>query len=84
VSLSAQPGQAFINGVTPGETCTGDPADPTAPPGVLCVYFSASSNPAAGPGTHALAGNRFGFSIGWTTPSTGDTYVRASWAFTEA
>lgn len=83
VQLPGQPGQGFIDGVTPGESCTGNADNPTAPPNVLCVYISGSNNPDAGPGTHFLGRNRFGFSISWTSPTTGDTYVRATWAFTQ-
>jgi hypothetical protein len=65
--------------------CTGTVANPTAPPGKVCIYVAGGDNaldlfgysvvPGAG-------GSPYGFKLNWTSPTTGDTYIDAAWAYT--
>jgi hypothetical protein len=85
VRASSVPGTTYIDGYTPGETCTGTVTEPTAPVDTLCVYVQSGNNPAVGAGTHTVfTPNRFGFVVSWTPTSSGDTFFSATYAYTQA
>lgn len=85
VPASSPPGTTYIDGQTPGETCTGTFLQPTAPLDTLCVYFSNAVNPLLSPTSHAvLTGpSRLGFAIAWSPTGAGDTWMMASYAYTQ-
>jgi len=64
--------------------CTGTAANPTAPPGKVCVYLIGSGGatnirgvtPVPGTG-----GSKFGFKLIWDATGNGDTFVDATWAY---
>lgn len=65
--------------------CTGTLASPTAPAGDVCIYVAGGDNaldlfgysivPGAG-------GSPYGFKLNFTSPSAGDSYIDAVWAYT--
>jgi hypothetical protein len=65
--------------------CSGDPDTPTAPANTVCIYVAGGDNAtdvngfSVRPGTDA---SPYGFKIGWTSASAGDTFVDAVWAYT--
>jgi hypothetical protein len=76
----------MVDQVTPGETCAGTSAAPTAPAGRLCIYVTASTNlqsrTVAAANITSVAQQR-GFSLTWAAAavgSYGDVFV---WAYTE-
>jgi hypothetical protein len=82
IPLTSAVGGAFIDGVTPAETCAGTVASPTAPPNTLCVYPTNAANPALAASSHSIpTSGPFGFSVGWTA-GTGDTFFHGTWALT--
>jgi hypothetical protein len=76
---------AFINGVGV-EPCTGSSLDPTAPPGVLCVYSATSVNVTARQLANVIttdAARRRGFSVLISsTGGPGEYGWSAVWAYT--
>ena len=70
------------SGESAGEqaACTGTLAGPTAPPGHLCIYIQDSTN-AAGLLGEGVNSDR-GFKLKFTSPSSGDSFVEAVWAYT--
>jgi hypothetical protein len=74
----------WIDGVTPGENCTGHQYEPTAPPGALCVYPGYVENPAVGPSSHeTLERGWYGFMIRWKNTFAGQTAFHGTWAYTQ-
>ena len=65
--------------------CNGTVANPTAPPGDVCIYVAGGDNAqdlfgySIVPGT---GGSPYGFKLNWTSPVVGDTYIDAVWAYT--
>jgi hypothetical protein len=65
--------------------CTGSPANPTAPSGTVCIYVAGGDNAidvsgwSVRPGTDT---SPFGFKLGWTNETAGDTFIDAVWAYT--
>lgn len=72
----------YVDGQSPGETCTGTLAQPTAPTDTLCLYEESktgSATLAAG-----IVGNRaHGFRLLLTSTQAGDILFYGSYAFTE-
>jgi hypothetical protein len=65
--------------------CTGTPANPTAPPGKLCIYVSVADNAFNLGGCSVLSGagaSPYGFQLRWDSTADGDTLVDATWAYT--
>jgi hypothetical protein len=66
--------------------CTGNPANPTAPAGKVCIYVSGADNAQNLAGQSVLAGtgaSPYGFKLKWDASGTqGDTFVDATWAYT--
>ena len=84
VPLNGEPAAAYIDGVTPGDTCTGTADLPTAPPNTLCLYPRSATNPALGADSHYLVDvGRYGFAVTWAPTGTGDSLFFATYAFTE-
>lgn len=85
-------GQQQSSGQTPATSadsaenaCTGSPAHPTAPAGVVCVYVAGADNAVGVVGYSArfgTAGSPYGFKLKWDVNGTGDTFVDAVWAYT--
>jgi hypothetical protein len=75
-----------LGGNTPPSTtdanagCTGTPANPTAPPGRVCIYVQHSTNAVDlfGYGVNS----RQGFKLNFTNSVIGDAFVDATWAYT--
>jgi hypothetical protein len=67
-------------------TCAGTPTNPTAPPGIVCIYVAGADNAANVVGYSVLPGtgqSRYGFKLKWDIPiGAGDTFVDAVWAYT--
>jgi hypothetical protein len=83
VPLAASPAGGYVDGETPGETCTGTFANPTAPAGALCIYPDGASNPGIGTNNHYVSySTKWGFSVAWTATAAGDTFYPATWAVT--
>lgn len=84
VPLQAVPASLYIDGITPGDTCTGSDSNPTAPANTLCVYPTAALNPSLGANSHSFAAvSRFGFAVHWSPTAVGDTYFWGTWAYTQ-
>lgn len=70
----------------PGNTiCTGSPANPTAPRGVVCIYVAGGDNAVEVSGWSVRPGadkSPYGFKLGWTNERVGDTFIDAVWAYT--
>ena len=69
-----------------GDTvCTGTPANPTAPHGMVCIYVAGTDNAANVEGYSVMPGvgeSRYGFKLKWDIPDgEGDTFVDATWAY---
>jgi hypothetical protein len=65
--------------------CEGTPANPTADPGVLCIYVSGADHAFNLSGYSVLFGtgaSRYGFKLKWDASQKGDTFVDATWAYT--
>jgi hypothetical protein len=65
--------------------CTGSPANPTAPPGKVCVYVAGGDNANDVNGYSVIPGtgaSPFGFKVSWKSNDTGDTFLDAVWAYT--
>jgi hypothetical protein len=65
--------------------CTGTPANPTAPPGKVCIYVSIADNAFNVRGGSVLGGagaSPYGFQLKWDSTLDGDTLVDATWAYT--
>lgn len=65
--------------------CIGTPANPTAPPGAVCIYVSGANHAFNLKGGSALVGtgaSRYGFKLKWDASQAGDTFVDATWAYT--
>jgi hypothetical protein len=65
--------------------CTGTPANPTAPPGKVCIYVSGADHAFNLAGDSVLFGteaSKYGFKLKWDASQTGDTFVDATWAYT--
>jgi hypothetical protein len=80
-------GDAHLNGSTDepaAGTCTGTFANPTAPPGDVCVYSNNSSNSSASTRASAVGGsaNPYGFMIVLDSSAAGVVFFTASWAYT--
>jgi hypothetical protein len=80
------PGQTPPTTTDTNPGCTGTPANPTAPPGLVCIYVSVSGNAVNVAGYSVLFGagaSPYGFKLKWdTTTTVGDTFVDATWAYT--
>jgi hypothetical protein len=66
-------------------SCTGTLAEPTAPPGQVCVYFNQSAGVSDGSLNAAALGvaPRLAFVINWTSAAaSGDLNVWVKWAYT--
>jgi hypothetical protein len=94
--------QVFVNvagwqgdvGQTPPTTtdtdpgCTGNPTNPTAAAGKVCVYVSEADDALNLEGSSVLFGtgaSPYGFKLKWDTPAVvggTDTFVDATWAYT--
>jgi hypothetical protein len=91
--LSTAPTETiFVRSGISNSTCTGTVSNPTAPPGVLCVYEGVTLNMAAGvrynmySGTDAWDGNasaRGGAMYGYPDDSSAQFYAWGSWAVTK-
>lgn len=76
---------AFYDGVGT-EPCTGTSEQPTAPPGVLCVYTTTSFNVSNRSLANVIttdAARRRGFSALITSTGAGEYGLVAVWAYTE-
>jgi hypothetical protein len=65
--------------------CTGTPANPTAPPGKVCIYVSGADHAFNLNGYSVLFGtgaSPYGFKLKWDASTVGDTFVDATWAYT--
>jgi hypothetical protein len=65
--------------------CTGNPANPTAPAGKVCIYVSGADHAFNLNGYSVLFGtgaSPYGFKLKWDASTTGDTFVDATWAYT--
>jgi hypothetical protein len=65
--------------------CTGTPANPTAPPGKVCIYVSGADHAFNLNGYSVLFGtgaSPYGFKLKWDASTIGDTFVDATWAYT--
>jgi hypothetical protein len=65
--------------------CNGTPANPTAPPGEVCIYVSGADHAFNLEGFSVLFGTEaspFGFKLKWDASLEGDTFVDATWAYT--
>ena len=65
--------------------CTGNPANPTAPAGKVCIYVSAADHAFNLNGYSVLFGtgaSPYGFKLKWDASTAGDTFVDATWAYT--
>ena len=81
---STAPAQSFVDNVSPGETCSGSAAAPTAPAGTLCVYLTSATNPSPGVSSHSIFNDNFlGFQVSWEPTAPGDTLVRGTYAYTQ-
>jgi Collagen triple helix repeat (20 copies) len=71
-----------VSGESPDEqaACTGTVADPTAPPGHLCIYVQDLDNAESlfGEGVNSDRG----FKLRFISPAAGDSFVDAVWAYT--
>ena len=82
--VALSPNTVHVNGEDEiGNVCTGSSANPTAPPGQLCVYieaFALNATQIKGSGN-----SRDGFTVGWQTANAGGTTPSgffARWAYT--
>jgi len=77
---------APTSGDTGDTACTGTPANPTAPAGMVCIYVAGADNAANVVGYSVMPGtgeSRYGFKLKWDIPDgEGDTFVDATWAYT--
>lgn len=65
-----------------GSVCTGTAANPTAPPGKVCIYPLADINAADLVGVPVpTQGGKYGFAVNWRTAHVGQTQFGAVWAF---
>lgn len=65
--------------------CTGNPANPTAPAGKVCIYVSGADHAFNLNGYSVLFGtgaSPYGFKLKWDASTIGDTFVDATWAYT--
>jgi hypothetical protein len=65
--------------------CTGTPANPTAPAGMVCIYVAGGDNAQDVNGYSVLPGtgeSPYGFKLKWENTTTGDTFIDAVWAYT--
>jgi Collagen triple helix repeat (20 copies) len=65
--------------------CDGTPEDPTAPPGMVCIYVSGADHAFNLAGYSVLFGtgaSKYGFKLKWDASQAGDTFVDATWAYT--
>ena len=66
--------------------CNGTPANPTAPPGKVCIYVAVADNALNLGGCSVLPGagaSPYGFKLLWDTPpADSETLVDATWAYT--
>jgi hypothetical protein len=65
--------------------CTGNPANPTAPAGKVCIYVSGADHAFNLNGYSVLFGtgaSPYGFKLKWDASTAGDTFVDATWAYT--
>jgi hypothetical protein len=78
------PAKVYINNITPGETCAGSTAAPTAPAGTLCVYLGGSANPRMTANSHEITNqSKFGFQVSWSPIGAGDTWAVGSYAYNQ-
>lgn len=84
-------GKVIVDGPydDPSDPCKGSFADPTAPPGKLCIYGSGSpvgTNTQEEEGTAASGAvgpaSRYGFSLRFYAVANGEASVLATWAYT--
>lgn len=64
--------------------CAGSPANPTAPAGIVCIYVAGGDNAVEASGWSVLPGiekSQYGFKLGWTNSTAGDTFIDAVWAY---
>jgi hypothetical protein len=74
-----------VDGGEDTTTCTGTNANPTAPPGNVCIYPYSQSNAETVRGWIWGGGDgsvRWGFQLSWGSVAAGDTSVFATWAYT--
>jgi hypothetical protein len=78
-------GQTAPTTIDTSPGCTGTPANPTAPPGKVCIYVSVADNAFNLGGCSVLFGagaSPYGFKLIWDSQLEGDTLVDATWAYT--
>lgn len=65
--------------------CNGSPANPTAPPGKVCIYVSVADNAFNLGGCSIVQGaaaSPYGFMLRWESQKDGDTLAHGTWAYT--
>jgi hypothetical protein len=86
--LSDAPTPHYIAfGATNPSACKGNPDDPQADPGHLCIYEGAPASNATGRAFDPISGaddtaNKYGGGVAATSKAAGDFRVRGSWAVT--
>jgi hypothetical protein len=81
-STNSGQAQPTTSDTSPG--CAGTLAEPTAPPGKVCIYLAGGDNAKDVNGYSVLpgaGGSRFGFKLGWTSVGDSDTFIDAVWAY---
>jgi hypothetical protein len=82
--MPGAPGQVAPTTTDTNPGCSGTLSAPTAPVGKVCIYVAGGDNAidlngySVRPGAGA---SRFGFKLGWTNATTGDTFIDAVWAY---
>ena len=74
-----------VDGGEDTTTCTGTTANPTAPPGNVCIYPYSQSNAETVRGWIWGGGDgsvKWGFQLSWVSGAADDTSVFATWAYT--
>jgi hypothetical protein len=74
-----------VDGGEDTTTCTGTNANPTAPPGNVCIYPYAQSNAETVRGWIWGSGDgsvKWGFQLSWVSGAADETSVFATWAYT--
>jgi hypothetical protein len=88
VSVAGQqqsPGQTPATTTDTNAGCSGTPANPTAPPGEVCIYVSGADHAFNLEGYSVMFGtgeSPYGFKLKWDASQEGDTFVDAVWAYT--
>ncbi|MEK6251936.1 MAG: hypothetical protein AABM43_08325 [Actinomycetota bacterium] len=83
VNVASDTGGATTTDTNPG--CTGTPSNPTAAPGIVCIYVAGSDQAFNVNGYSVLPGtgaSPFGFKLKWDCSCQGDSFIDGTWAYT--